>query len=264
MLGLFVLVVVRLVTKSDFLFPLPAERFSVGMSVDGRCIPHENSVVRPFQNTAQLYQAASNPNKAAGGISHAAEGFGSPGRRSFGKESCKKRGANLKRKKGPEQDGALKLFKQLRDRMYARMIRYGDAPENQRDRLLSMTVPQYGEWEENVRQARREYVAGRLTAEEFLRRIDTTHELSSYDTAKQELPPEESAWQGKVAGNPDFDPMRSYPSSMMVLDLRSTADDPRWQFLTREDLMREDQEGHQSLRDEYKKKPDRLSPEDEK
>lgn len=171
--------------------------------------------------------------------------------RIFDGQSCKKRGANLKRKKGPEQDGALKLFKQLRDRMYARMLRYEDAPVNQRKKLIPMTVLQYGEWEENARQARRKYVAGVLTAEEFLRQIDTTHELSSYDTVKQELPPEKSAWQGKVAGNPDFDPMRRYPASMMMLDLRSTADDPQWQFLTREDLMREDQEGHQSLRDEY-------------
>lgn len=171
--------------------------------------------------------------------------------RIFDGQSCKKRGANLKRKKRLEQDGALKLFKQLRDRMYARMLRYEDAPVNQRKKLIPMTVLQYGEWEENARQARRKYVAGVLTAEEFLRQIDTTHELSSYDTVKQELPPEKSAWQGKVAGNPDFDPMRRYPASMMMLDLRSTADDPQWQFLTREDLMREDQEGHQSLRDEY-------------
>ena len=171
--------------------------------------------------------------------------------RIFDGQSCKKRGANLKRKKMPEQDGALKLFKQLRDRMHARMLRYEDASVNQRKKLIPMTVLQYGEWEENARQARRKYVAGVLAAEEFLRQIDTTHELSSYDTVKQELPPEKSAWQGKVAGNPDFDPMRRYPASMMMLDLRSTADDPQWQFLTREDLMREDQEGHQSLRDEY-------------
>lgn len=171
--------------------------------------------------------------------------------RIFDGQSCKKRGANLKRKKRPEQDGALKLFKQLRDRMYARMLRYEDAPVNQRKKLIPMTVLQYGEWEENARQARRKYVAGVLTAEEFLRQIDTTHELSSYDTVKQELPPEKSAWQGKVADNPDFDPMRRYPASMMMLDLRSTADDPQWQFLTREDLMWEDQKGHQSLRDEY-------------
>lgn len=177
--------------------------------------------------------------------------------RVFEGQSCKKRGANLKRKKGPEQDGALRLFKQLRDRMYARMLRYGDAPESQREKLIPMTVLQYDEWEENARQARREYMAGKIKAEEFLRRIDTTHELGRYDPVKQELPPEKSTWQERVASDPDFDPVRKYPSSMMVLDLRDTADDPHWQILSQEELIRKDQAGHQSLRDEYGKRPDK-------
>ena len=171
--------------------------------------------------------------------------------RVFDGQSCKKRGANLKRQKGPEQDGTLKLFKQLRDRMYARMLRYGDAPESQRDRLISMTVPQYGEWEENARQARREYVAGRLTAEEFLHRVDTTHELDSYDTVTKEPSTEKSNWQKRVTANPDFDPELKYPSSMVILDLRTDTDTPQWQYLSREELIRKDQEGHQSLRDQY-------------
>ncbi len=172
----------------------------------------------------------------------------------FDGQSCKKRGANLKRRKGPEQDNALKLFKQLRDRMYARMLRYQDTPENQRDRLIPMTPAQYDEWEANARQARRDYIAGKIKAEEFLRRIDTTHELASYDTVKQELPPEESVWQKRVAADLGFDPEQKYPASFMVLDLRKPTDDPQWQYFTREDLIREDQKGHQSLRQQYGKK----------
>ena len=173
--------------------------------------------------------------------------------RIFDGQSCKKRGANLKRRKGPEQDDALKLFKQLRDRMYARMLRYQDAPENQRDRLIPMTAAQYDEWEKNARQARRDYMAGEISSEEFLRRIDTTHELRAYDTVKQELPLEETLWQKRVAANLDFDPERQYPVSFMLLDLRKPADDPQWQYLTGEELIQKDQEGHQSLRDRYKK-----------
>lgn len=56
----------------------------------------------------------------------------------------------------------MKLFKQLRDRMYARMLRYQDAPENQRDRLIPMTPAQYDKWEANARQARRDYIAGKI------------------------------------------------------------------------------------------------------
>lgn len=171
--------------------------------------------------------------------------------RIFDGQSCKKRGANLKRKKGPEQDDALRLFKQLRDRMYARMLRYQDAPENQRDRLIPMPPVQYDEWEANARQARREYMDGKITAEEFLRRIDTTHELGSYDTVKQEHPSEETVWQKRVAADLDFDPARDYPQSFMELDLREPTEDPKWQYFTREELVRKDQKGHQSLREEY-------------
>ena len=174
--------------------------------------------------------------------------------RIFDGQSCKKQGANLKRRKGPEQDDALKLFKQLRDRMYARMLRYQDAPENQRNRLIPMTPIQYEEWEATARQARRDYVAGIIKAEEFLRRIDTTHELASYDTVKQELPPEESVWQKRVAADLDFNPEQGYPASFMALDLAEDTDDPQWQHFTREDLIRKDQEGHQSLRNQYETK----------
>ena len=173
--------------------------------------------------------------------------------RIFNGQSCKKQGANLKRRKGPEQDDALKLFKQLRDRMYARMLRYQDAPENQRNRLIPMTPIQYEEWEATARQARRDYVAGKIKAEEFLRRIDTTHELTRYDTAKQELPSEESFWQKRVAADLDFDPEQKYPASFMVLDLSKPTDNPQWQYFTRENLIQEDQEGHQSLREKYGK-----------
>lgn len=164
-----------------------------------------------------------------------------------------KSGGQPQTQKRSEQDDALKLFKQLRDRMYARMLRYQDAPENQRDRLIPMTVIQYDVWEKNARQARRDYMAGKIEAREFLRRIDTTHELTSYDTLKQELPPEESIWQKRVAADLDFDPERQYPSSLMLLDLSKPSDDPQWQYLTAEELIRKDQEGHQSLKDQYSK-----------
>lgn len=174
--------------------------------------------------------------------------------RIFDGQSCKKRGANLKRRKGPEQDDALKLFKQLRDRMYARMLRYQDAPENHRDRLIPMTPMQYDEWEATARQARRDYIAGEIKAEEFLRRIDTTHELTSYDTVKQELPPEESFWQKRVAADLDFDPEQKYPTSFMALDLSKPTDNPQWQYFTKDDLVRREHKGHQSLQEKYLKK----------
>ena len=86
-----------------------------------------------------------------------------------------------------------------------------------------------------------------------MRRIDTARELSSYDTVKQELPPKESVWQKRAASNPDFDPAWQYPASFMELDLGK--EQPQWQYFTREELIRKDQEGHQSLREQYGSDP---------
>jgi len=42
-----------------------------------------------------------------------------------------------------------------------------------------------------------------------------------------------------------------YPKVMQVLDLREP--EPKWKLYTAEDLRREDQKGHQSLREKYGK-----------
>ena len=74
-----------------------------------------------------------------------------------------------------EQDGALRACNQLQDRMYARLLRWQDAAPTERDNLIPTDYDQYTKWSENARLARMEYLSGKLTAEEFLRRIDTTH-----------------------------------------------------------------------------------------
>ena len=149
-----------------------------------------------------------------------------------------------------DQDGALKLCNQLRDRMYARLLRWQDAAPGERDSLIPMDYGQYEAWSENARLARMEYLKGQLTAEEFLRRIDATHELESYEAGKAELV-EETAWQRMVAGNFAFDAETHYPEIIQVLDLR--AEEPKWELYTADDLRREDQKGHQSLRKRYGK-----------
>lgn len=164
---------------------------------------------------------------------------------------CKQRGARFKRNMVEDEDGALKLCNQLRDRMYARLLRWQDAAPDERDKLIPMDYEQYEAWSENARLARMEYLKGKLTVEEFLQRIDTTHELESYEAGKAELV-EETAWQCMVAGNFAFDAEIHYPEMIQVLDLG--AEEPKWELRTAEDLRREDQEGHQSLREKYGKK----------
>ncbi len=164
---------------------------------------------------------------------------------------CKQRGSRFQRNEGTEKDEALLVCKQLRDRMYARFLRYEDALSKERSRLISMDYEQYDAWSENARSARMEYLRGGLTSEEFLRKIDTTHEMKSYETGKAEFA-EETVWQRRVASDLTFDPESCYPEEMMFLDLSPRAKGT-WELLTRDGLRRHDQRGHQSLREKYGK-----------
>lgn len=161
---------------------------------------------------------------------------------------CKQRGARFKRNLVEDEDSALKLCNQLRDRMYARLLRWQDAAPGERDNLIPMDYEQYEVWSENARLARMEYLKGKLTAEAFLRQIDTTHELESYEVDKAELA-EETHWQRMVAGDFAFDADTHYPEMIQVLDLGAA--EPKWVLYTADDLRREDQKGHQSLRERY-------------
>ena len=134
--------------------------------------------------------------------------------------------------------------------MYARLLRWQDAAPTERDNLIPMDYDQYTVWSENARLARMEYLDGKLTAEDFLRRIDMTHELESYETDKTELV-EETVWQCMVANNLGFDAETHYPEMMQVLDL--DAEEPKWELRTADELRREDQTGHQSLRGKFGK-----------
>lgn len=128
--------------------------------------------------------------------------------------------------------------------MYARMLRYTTAlPENRQD-LIPIDYDQYDTWSENARLARIDYLDGKLTAEEFLRKIDTMHDLEDYTVDETQTSPAETAWQRMVAGNIGFDPELHYPEGFMLLDLR--ADDPKWQTFSADDLRRRDQEGHRA------------------
>ena len=69
-------------------------------------------------------------------------------------------------------------------------------------------------WSENARLVREEYVQGSLTAEEFLRKLDTTHELTSYEAGKVKLSEGPSRWQRLVARDFRFDPERYFPEKM--------------------------------------------------
>ncbi|WP_428227792.1 hypothetical protein [Flintibacter sp.] len=135
--------------------------------------------------------------------------------------------------------------------MYARLLHWQDAAPFERSNLLPIDYGQYDQWNESARLAREEYVRGNLTAEEFLRKIDTIHELMSYEVDKINLPDEPSMWQQLVARDFRFDPERYCPIELARLNL--SCPDPQWQILTADNLRREVQKGYQSLKKKYGK-----------
>lgn len=166
-------------------------------------------------------------------------------------QSCKQRGANLARLEKTSEDEALLIYKKLRDRMYSRLLRWQDAAPSERSNLIPMDYGQYDQWSENARLVREEYVQGNLTAEEFLRKIDTTHELTNYEAGKVKLSDGLSRWQQLVVRDFRFAPERHFPEEKAHLDLSEP--DAQWQILTADDQRREAQKGHQSLKEKYGK-----------
>lgn len=62
---------------------------------------------------------------------------------------------------------------------------------------------------------------------------------------------EETAWQRMVASNLGIDADAYYPETILELDLG--AEEPAWELRTADELRRENQKGHQSLRKKYGK-----------
>ena len=129
--------------------------------------------------------------------------------------TCKKRGPNLKRKDGPNEDRYLLAFKKLRARFYERDYRFYAG-------LPGMSVPcgSYFGWIEDASAARVEYLEGTITGEEFLRRINPEGEELDLESSFQ-TPAEDilfTPWERLVEGNMSFDPKRHF-QTMLTLDL---------------------------------------------
>lgn len=85
--------------------------------------------------------------------------------------TCKQLGPNAQRRIDQQNDNALAIFEVLRKRMTARYERYMDSCEGM-DTEYVLDIDSYLLWCEEASQARTEYLDGKITAEEFIRRID--------------------------------------------------------------------------------------------
>ena len=60
-----------------------------------------------------------------------------------------------------------------------------------------------------------------------------------------------TVWQQRVAADMDHAPADSFPEQVMFLNLPTDGSPAQWEMKTRDQLRREAQKGHQSLRDKY-------------
>lgn len=85
----------------------------------------------------------------------------------------------------------------------------------------------------------------KLIAQKFLRRINTTHKVDKAELVG------ETVWQRMMAGDFGYDAEIYYPEMMQMFDLG--AEEPKWELQIADGLQREDQQGHQILREKYGK-----------
>ena len=110
---------------------------------------------------------------------------------------------------------------------------------------------------DNASKAHREYTGGKIDSSEFLRRIDTWQELRSYDVKAMPLVVDTTVWQQRERQIWDHAPADSFPEQIMFLVSPTDGSPAQWEMKTRDQLRREAQKGHQSLRDSIHRKKSR-------
>lgn len=162
---------------------------------------------------------------------------------------CKKAGPKNMRRFRADTDGALAAYERLRRRLEERANRLELASPGEKDRLIPFDRDQYNNWLDLAREAKQEYQAGRISAVEFLQRIDLQGELAPYEAERIELPPpDETPWRNCIKQDMDFVPGDRFADTAL-LDLREA--EPAWETVTAESRILHARGGHTSLHDRY-------------
>lgn len=163
---------------------------------------------------------------------------------------CKEIGPRNMRRFRTDTDRALAAYERLRRRLEERANRLELAPPGAEGRLIPFDRAQYTAWLELAREAKRDYQAGRISAGEFLRRIDLHGDLAPYEAERTELPPpDETLWRDLIKRDMDFVPDGLFMDTDF-LDLREA--EPAWATVTAERQILHARGGHTSLHDRYR------------
>lgn len=153
-----------------------------------------------------------------------------------GEKTCKQLGPNAQRRIDQHNGNALAIFEVLRKRMGARYERYMDSGEKM-DTEFMLNVDGYFDWSDEAKQARMDYLDGKITAEQFIQLIDKYGELTEFVAQKTEQDTGESVLERLVKQNINFDPSQRY-FDIQTLDLGET--DPQWKIVTAEEWIKRD------------------------
>lgn len=160
-----------------------------------------------------------------------------------GEKTCKQLGSNAQRRVDQRNDNALAVFEVLRHRMEARYERYMDSGERMNTNFV-LNLDGYFDWSDSARQARMDYLNGKITAEEFIGRIDIYGELSDFSLRKTAPDTGESVLEKLVRQDLSFDPAERY-FDIQMLDLGKTKS--QWRIVTAEERLRRDQGNRRPL-----------------
>lgn len=158
-------------------------------------------------------------------------------------KTCKQLGPNAQRRVDQHHDNALAAYEVLHKRMDARRERFMLRNQKMNTEFM-LDINAYFDWSDAARQARMYYLDGKISAEEFIRRIDKYGELKDFTAQKTEQQTGESILERLVKRDLSFDPARRY-FDVMRLDLGEA--DPQWKIMTAEEWMRREQGDHRPL-----------------
>ena len=159
---------------------------------------------------------------------------------------CKEAGPNHMRQFRKDTDATYADHTQLCRRLEERANHLELAGPGDSGSLIQFDRGQYDAWMDDTRKIKKDYRTGRISAPEFLQRIDPGGESDPHDTTQFSLPePGRPLLREQIKQDMDFVPGQRF-TDMLHLDL--SAEHPEWIMITADEQIRRARGGHTSLR----------------
>ncbi len=179
--------------------------------------------------------------------------------REWDEKSCKHLGPLARRRINEAQDNALEVYEILHHRNELRCDHYVNKISTVRESGYRLDVIAYGDWSEMAQELRRAYLDGKISAADFIAKIDIYHEYPDFAHKKETPPTGDSTFREKVKRDLNFDPNRHY-EDMMFLELRLDEsglpeDGAKWIVQTAQEQRGAERLGDTSLVEQVEKLP---------